>query len=392
MIELTEALSIVLDAARPLSSERVDLDAALNRVLAEDIASDIDMPPFDESSVDGYACRRRDMGRNLVVIETIPAGRTPKETIGPDQCARIAAGAMVPQGADYVAMAEHAEAVNDHTIQVKTEQAFGNILPRGAQTGVGQVVLRRGCRVKTQHIGILASVGCVRPLVTRRPKVVLLAAGVELVEPGEKPGPAQVRNSNGPQLAAQLARMGIGVNDYGIVRDIPSDASRVLAAALTENDVVLIVGDASVADRDSVSTILRQQGVEIPFEEIAVKPGRATVFGRSRRGTCFGLFGKPASAFVIFDLLIKPFLWRLMGHDYPPSVVHMPFRGGTLTRNENRDLQTWIPVRIVDVEAEPYHNAARFATPDEADGLAAVDSGVARVEEGTPVPVRLILD
>jgi molybdopterin molybdotransferase len=312
MIELTEALSIVLDAARPLSSERVDLDAALHRVLAEDIASDIEQPAFD-------------------------------------------------------------------------------IPPKTSQIGVGQVVLRRGSRVKPQHIGILASVGCVRPLMTRRPKVALLAAGAELVEPGEKPGPAQVRDCNGPQLAAQLARMGIGVNDYGTARDISSDASRVLAAALTENDVVLITG-VSAGDRDSVSTILRQQGVGISFEEIAVEPGKLTVFGRSRRGACFGLFGNPASAFVIFELLVKPFLWKLMGHEYPPVIVYMPLRGGTLMRNKGVELLTWIPVRIVDSEAEPCHKAAGPVALDEADGLAAVDGGVVRVEEGTPSPVRLILD
>jgi molybdopterin molybdotransferase len=393
MIELREALEIVLGSARPLSSERVDLDTVLNRVLAQDVASDIDMPPFDKSMVDGYACRRGDLAGDLAVIETIQAGAVPTKTVEPHQCAKIMTGAVVPKGADYVAMVEHAERVGTDTVRVTSEQPFNNIMPKATEIKEGQVILKRGTRIRAQHVAVLASVGCVRPLVARKPKVALVATGDELVEPADKPGLSQIRNSNSAQLTAQLATMGIAVNDYGVVRDVQAQISRVLAAALMENDVMLICGGVSVGDFDFVPSVLRQHDVELLFEKIAVQPGKPTVFGRSERGYCFGLPGNPVSTFVIFELLVKPFLWKLMGHSYTPTTVYLPVRGGGVIRKRNLDRQSWIPVRIVSdqaVEAVEYHSSAHAAAICEADGLMAFDIGVAQIEQGTPVQVRLI--
>jgi molybdopterin molybdotransferase len=393
MIELQEALDIVLDIARPLSSERIDLDGALNRVLAEDVASDIDMPPFDKSMVDGYACRQADLAGDLAVIETIQAGAISTKTIEPHQCAKIMTGAVVPQGADCVVMVEQTESASANMVRFKGELTFNNIMPKASETRAGQIILRRGSRIKSQHVAVLASAGCVRPLVTRRPKVALVATGDELVEPAAKPGPSQIRNSNSPQITAQLETMGIAVSDYGTAKDTQADVHRVLGAALVENDVVLVCGGVSVGDFDFVPTVLREHGVELLFEKIAVKPGKPTVFGRSRRGYCFGLPGNPVSTFVIFELLVKPFLWKLMGHVYSPITAYMPLHGGTLTRNKDTDRQSWIPVRIVNdraVEAVEYHSSAHLAALCEADGLVAVNIGVSRIEQGTLVQVRLI--
>ncbi len=165
-------------------------------------------------------------------------------------------------------MIEHTERADSGAIRVKGEQPFGTIASKGTETRAGQVVLKRGDRIRAQHIGVLASVGCVRPLVTQKPKVALVATGDELVEPADKPGLSQIRNSNGPQLTAQLSTMGIAVNDYGIARDVQSDVSRVLAAALPENDVVLISGGVSVGDFDFVPSVLKQHDVELLFERL----------------------------------------------------------------------------------------------------------------------------
>jgi molybdopterin molybdotransferase len=395
MIDLKEALRIVLDAARPLSSERTDLDAVMNRVLAEDVASDVDLPPFDASTVDGYACRRADLAGDLTVVETIPAGARPTKTVAPHQCAKIMTGATVPPGADYVAMIEQVDSVGADVIRVKGEQPFNNIRSKGSETSAGQVVLKRGRRIKAQHIGMLASVGCLRPLVTRKPKVALIATGDELVDPADKPGPSQIRNSNSPQLTAQLAAMGIAVNDYGMARDVQSEVSRKLAAALLENDVVLISGGVSVGDFDFVPSVLRQHDVELLFDKVAVQPGKPTVFGRSERGYCFGLPGNPVSTFVIFELLVKPCLWKLMGHTYTPLTVSLPVYGGGVIRKRHLDRQSWIPVRIREdraVETVEYHSSAHTAALCEADGLLALDIGVAQIEQGTAAEVRLICD
>jgi molybdopterin molybdotransferase len=209
MIRLDDALQIVLTSARPLGSERVELRDALHRVLAEDIAADVDMPPFDKATMDGYACRRADLGNVLTVIETIPAGASPTREIGPHQCAKIMTGAALPHGADCVVMMEQAEPAGTGAIRFTGEWTPDHISRRGEDVERGQIVLKKGCRIGAPHVAVLASAGCVRPLVAKRPRVAVIASGNELVTSAAKPGPWQIRNTNGPQLLAQLDAVGV---------------------------------------------------------------------------------------------------------------------------------------------------------------------------------------
>src|SRR3990172_11413294 len=266
MIALEEALQIVLSSARPLDNERVDLRESLGRILAEDFASDMDMPPFDKSLVDGYACRRADLAGELKVIETIQAGTPPAKSIGPGQCAKIMTGAAVPAGADCVLMIEHTEDVGARTIRHTDRRTRDNIACKASDVKMRQVVLVRGSLIAPQHIAALASVGCTRPLVAKKPRVALIAGGDELVDPAAKPGPSQIRNSNSFQLAAQLEAVGVAARNYGTVKDVPTEIDRVLKAAMAENDVVVISGGVSVGDFDFVPSILRQNNVELLFE------------------------------------------------------------------------------------------------------------------------------
>jgi molybdopterin molybdotransferase len=435
MIELQEALQIVLDAAQPLGTERVDLGAALGRVLAEDVRADIDMPPFDKATMDGYACRRADLGNALTVVETIPAGAVPTKTIGPNECAKIMTGAVVPPGADCVIMIEQTEqaassespardegvpplrpevgwalpqygmmrvargdkgrtpvpSVGSALIRFTGGQTPDNIFRKGQDLRAGQVVLTKGGRIGPQHVAVLASVGCAQPLVAKQPRVGIIASGDELVAPAVRPGPAQIRNSNGPQLAAQLATLGLKARDYGIVKDVASEIDAVLKRALAENDVVIVSAGVSVGDFDLVPAVLRQNHVRLLFEKIAVKPGKPTVFGASEQGYCFGLPGNPVSTFVVFELLVKPFLYKLMGHDYSP--VHVQMRlDGTLTRKDT-DRQNWNPVRITSeetVEPVQYHGSAHLSALCGAGGLVPMEIGVASIGRGTSVRVRLL--
>ena len=391
MIPLTEALQIVLDSARPLESERVDLADALDRVLAEDIPADMDMPPFDKATVDGYACRRAELAHTLAVIETIPAGVPPSKQIGPDQCAKIMTGAAMPQGANCVIMIEQTETVGDNAIRFTGEQTPDNIFRRAQDIRSGQVVLPRGSRIGPQHVAVLASVGHVRSLVARRPKVAILAGGDELVGPAVRPGPAQIRNSNSSQLVAQLAVMGIEARDCGMVKDVAAEIDRLLKAAIAENDVVLISGGVSVGDFDLVPGVLRQNDVRLLFEKMAVKPGKPTIFGLSRTGYCFGLPGNPVSTFVIFELLVKPFLYRLMGYDYSPVEVEVRLAEAVVRKDTER--QSWVPVKLTSATtATPleYHGSGHILALCEADGLIAMDIGVTSIEKDSPVRVRLL--
>ena len=391
MIPLDAALQIVLGSARPLDHERVALGESLGRVLAERVASDMDMPPFEKSLVDGYACRRADLAGELQVVETIQAGLPPAKPIGPGRCAKIMTGAAVPEGADCVVMIEQTEKVGARLIRLTNQRTRDNIARRALEVKTGEVVLHAGTLIGPQHIAVLASVGCTRPLVAKKPTVGLIAGGDELVDPSAKPGPSQIRNSNSYQLAAQLEAVGAAVCDYGVVKDVATEIDLVLKTAMSENDVVLVSGGVSVGDYDFVPSILRQNGVELLFEKIAVKPGKPTVFGVSKKAFCFGLPGNPVSTFVTFELLVKPFLYALMGHRYSPKDVQMRL-DESVTR-EDTERQGWIPVAVADdasVHPVKYHGSAHILALCRAHGLIAMDIGVASIEQGSRVSVRLL--
>jgi molybdopterin molybdotransferase len=399
MLAFEEALKVVLDSARPLGSERVGLGRAVNRILAEDVTSDTCLPPFDKATVDGYACRREDLANRLMVIETIQAGVPPTKAIGPNQCARIMTGAAIPRGADCVIMVEFAENVSEDVIRFAVplgtpsggQETANNICYKGEDIKAGETALYRGTRIRPQHIAVLASVGSIQPLVAKRPSVAFIATGDELVEPTLRPGTYQIRNSNSIQLAAQIEDAGGVIQDYGMVRDIPAQIDSVFKTAVEENDVVIISGGVSVGDFDFVREVLKQNNVKLLFEKIAIKPGKPTVFGLSEKAYCFGLPGNPVSTFVVFELLVRPFLYKLMGHNYSPVSIQMPL-GESISRKDT-DRQGWIPVTITDrgtLKPVEYHGSAHSIAICNADGLISTGVGVAKIEKGAMVRVRLI--
>ncbi len=391
MLPFEEALRTVLDSAHTLGSEHVDIAHALNRILAEDIQSDADIPPFDRAVFDGYACRREDLANELTVVETIQAGAPPRGAIGANQCVKIMTGAAVPRGADCVIMVEFTENPTDSTVRFFGEKTDDNIRQQGEDIRAGQVVLCKGARMRPQHIAVLASVGQAQVLVAKRPKVAVIATGNELVEASSKPSPWRLRNSNSPQLAAQIESIGAVVRDYGIAKDTVDDIDKIFKRAAAESDVVLISGGVSMGDFDLVPGILKQNNIELLFEKIALKPGKPTVFGISEKVYCFGLPGNPVSTFVVFELLVKPFLYKLMGHTYAPPNIQMPL--GESIRRKDTDRQGWIPIAITDAGALKhieYHGSAHIDALSTADGLVSMGVGVAEIPKGTVVRVRLI--
>jgi len=391
MIELREALWLCQNTGKGIGTEGVELHDALGRILMEDIVSDIDMPPFDKATVDGYACRRADLTNTLTVIETIPAGVVPARTVGPNQCAKIMTGAPVSQGADCVIMIEQSEAVGKDAIRFTGESTPSNISYRAMDIKAGQVVLQTGTRIGPPHVAVLASVGRVQLRVAGRPRVGVVATGSEVVPPAAKPGPSQIRNSNNSQLLAQLAAMGLKARDYGVVRDIASDIDAVLKRAFAENDTVIISGGVSVGEFDLVADVLRGSDAKLLFKKLAIKPGKPAVFGLINGRCFFGLPGNPVSAFVVFELLVKPHLYKWMSHAYSPVQVQMRL-GAPITRKDT-DRQAWIPVKITSeetVKPVEYHGSAHLLAMCEADGLISMDIGVADLGQGTPVRVRLL--
>lgn len=391
MLSFEKALEIVLDASHLLGTEEVDISCALNRILAEDVESDTDIPPFNKSAMDGYACRREDLDNELTIIETIPAGTAPRKMSGPRQCARIMTGAMVPDGADCVIMVEFTKNPTENTVRFTGKETASNICFKAEDIRAGDVVLHRGTLIRPQHIATLAAVGCANPVVAVRPKVGVIATGSELVEPSQNPSASQIRDTNSFQLAAQVETVGAVAKNYGIAKDTREAIDAAVKKAVSENDVVLISGGVSVGEFDFVPEILKQNGFALMFEKIAIKPGKPTVFGRRGNVFCFGVPGNPVSGFVIFELLIKPFLYKLMGHNFKPPDIKAPLE--TSVSRKKVGSPSWIPVIITGagiVMPAEYHGSAHFNALCGADGLICIPKGIAELKERTMVSVRLI--
>jgi molybdopterin molybdotransferase len=391
VLKLDEAFEIMMSSARRLGSERVEISSSLNRILAEDVVSDMEMPPFNKSLRDGYACRRGDLANELTIIETIGAGYVPQKAIGPGQCAKIMTGAILPEGADCVVMKEYVERANGNTVRFVGEETADNICLKGEDVKKGDIVLRAGCKIAAKQIAVLASHGCVKPLVSVRPRVGVIATGDELIEPSEKPAAGQIRNSNGYQLVAQLRSVGATATNYGIAADTKKAQNDIVEKAIAENNVVILSGGVSVGDYDFVREILKANSIKLLFEKIAVKPGRPMVFGVSDEVFCFGLPGNPVSTFVMFELLVKPFLYKMAGHKFEPIVNYRQLKE-TITKGKT-DRDSWLPVVFMEegkVAKIEYHGSGHINALCEADGLICIPAGVAEVKKGTRVAVRQI--
>jgi molybdopterin molybdotransferase len=321
MLTVAEAQAIVLQNAGPLAPVSAPLSpSVLGAVLAEDVVSDLDMPPHDKALMDGYAVRAADLpdGRGLLtVIEEVIAGRTPRQAVAPGQATRIMTGAPVPAGADAVVMIERTRADGDRVaVEDRPPRPGQNIMPRGREMRRGETVLTAGSPLRPQELGLLATVGRVSARVRPAPRAAVLSTGDEVVEAGERPGPGQIRNGNGPMLCAQVARAG-GLPQYlGIARD-RLDSLRPLIDEGLRSDLLVLSGGVSAGVVDLVPGVLQEAGVRPYFHKVEMKPGKPVFFGARGQTLVFGLPGNPVSALVCFELFVRPALRRLAGHAEP---------------------------------------------------------------------------
>ena len=392
MLSFEKALMIVLSKAKQLPQERVSLSQSLGRILATDIPSDIDMPPHDLSAMDGYACRAIDRDRPLHVIETIPAGKMPQKTIQTGQCARIMTGAVVPRGADMVVMFEDTNLNDkDGSVEVSTKRDNPNIRRRGEDVRRGDIVLRKGTVIMPSTVAVFAAVGRPKVQVFRQPRIGIIATGDELVEPDKRPRNGQIRNSNGWQLAAQVKESGGIPIYYGIVNDDPAALDRIIKKSLHDCDSIMLSGGVSMGDFDFVPDVFKKNKIRLLFENIAIKPGRPMVFGMSKNKCVFGVPGNPVSAFVVFEMLIKPFLYRMAGHHYARRIVSCALTE-TITRRNGSRLE-FRPIKFSpdgSITLPDYHGSAHIHAYAKTDGIMVIPAGVTMIKSGTMVQVVLL--
>ena len=315
LMPVEQALQQLLDMAEaaPIREQHtLPLADCDGRVLAQDLVSTLDLPPWPNSAMDGYALRLADWsGEPLVVSQRIFAGQAP-QPLAAGTCARIFTGAPVPEGADCVEMQENVEVHPDERVSfTEPLHIHQNIRPQGQETTVGERVLTAGTRLGPIELGLAASLGHDQLAVVRRPRVAVLSTGDELIEPGLPLGPGQIYNSNRRVLCSWLERMGCEVIDAGILPD-DLEQTRARLAGLSAVDLILSTGGVSVGEADFLGIALREEG-ELALWKLAIKPGKPLTFGHFRGVPVIGLPGNPASTLVTFALLARPYLLRRQG-------------------------------------------------------------------------------
>jgi len=317
MISVDTAVKIVTDVTEPLSAKTVPFESALGLCLAQDVQSDINMPPFDRSAMDGYAVIAEDTARapvELTVIEDIAAGYMPTKKVSHGQASKIMTGAAVPEGADAVVKFEETEdlSANNRAKILRAIDKGRNISKMGEDMKVGLTVLHKGMPIRPQEIGILATVGKARVEVFPAPTVGIISTGTELVDVESKPSAAQIRNSNGYSLAAQARRLKADVELLGTVKDTKEEISRIMHRGL-QKDILILSGGVSMGEYDLVGDVMKDLNTHIYFEKVALRPGKPVIFGKKDKTFIFALPGNPVASFVTFELFIYPAIRKMMG-------------------------------------------------------------------------------
>lgn len=390
MISFDEAFQKVINSAFEIGAENISLQSVLHRVLSEDVKADRDMPPFRKSAVDGYACKKPQTGQSLKLLEKVPAGESPTMEIKPGTCTKVMTGAEVPPGTEWVVMVEHTSDGNEGLVKIDKPGTKSNIAEQGEDFVRGDLVLSSGTFLRPQHIAILATVGKSQVRVSKQPAVNIIPTGDELVEPGVEPGKSQIRNSNASQLIAQLTEMGINANYSGIVKDTRRDLDDLLKSSLDDYHLTLLTGGVSMGDYDYVPEMMKQNGVEIIFHKIAMKPGKPTILGKKGNHLVIGLPGNPVSTFLQFELLVKPLLYALMGAVYNPIEWKLPVGEDIPSKPSSRD--SWKPVEIKEGKIYPigYHGSGHLHALNKAQGFICIPAGNKGFQKGEMVDVRQI--
>ncbi len=384
--------------------ERVSLMDSVGRILAEDIQSDIDLPDFPRSIMDGFAVRGSStFGASegnpayLVVKGTVVMGDKPNISVGPGEAVRISTGGMLPADADSVVMIEHTEKIDDTTIEVYRSVAPGqNLIEVGEDIKKGEMILASGRKIRSQESGMLAALGIERVLVYKKPLIGIISTGDEVVGVEQSPGLGQIRDVNTYTLSGMIREIGATAIPFGIVRDDFEALLSKCTEAMAQCDMVLVSGGSSVGARDfTIDVIDALEGSEILFHGISISPGKPTILAKVRNKAFWGLPGHVVSAMVVFSRLVKPFIMEISGQSYSHRKKFRPI--ATLTRNlaSAQGRVDYIRVRLRHengiLRAEPIlGKSGLISTMAKADGLIEIDMNAEGLDEGSLVEVILV--
>jgi molybdopterin molybdotransferase len=397
VLSVEEALAQILARAQPLEAERVVLGAALGRVLAEPIVSRREIPPWPNSSMDGYAIRAADTTSvpvTLAVTDRIPAGTVSTRRLGPGETARIFTGSPLPDGADAVVPQEDVEVEGERIRISRAVTGGAYVRPRGEDVRVGDRVLEPGRTIHAAEVGLLATLGHSPVLVHRRPRVAVLSTGNELADLGTEPGPGQIPNTNSYSLVAQALEAGAEAVNLGVAPDRLDAIEQRIGWGLAA-DVFISSAGVSVGDLDLVREAFARSGAEMHLWRVSMRPGKPITFGTLGPRLIFGLPGNPVSAMVTFELFVRPALRRLSGH---AELTRTRVRARALDPIANPGHRRgYLRVTLVREGDELWarltgdQGSAILTSMVQADGLAVVE-GDTVVAKGEPVEVMVFRD
>ncbi|GAB4518767.1 MAG: molybdopterin molybdotransferase MoeA [Anaerolineae bacterium] len=406
LLNVDEALERILATIQPLAAEQVALRAALGRVLAEDVHAPLSLPPFPNSSMDGYAVKAGDTAdattRQPALIRVamdIRAGDAPTQTLEAGQAARIMTGAPLPAGADAVVPVEDTDGTWDidgplpESVRIFARVVPGtNVRPVGEDIQQGQFVLGAGARLRPQDMGVLAALGQAQVRVARRPRVALLTSGDELVSVEEDLAPGKIRDANSYTLAGLVEENGGEALVLPIARDTLAEVRNLFLSALAlQPDMIVSSAGVSVGAADLVRTVLAELG-EIGFWRINLRPGKPLAFGRLQGVPFFGLPGNPVSAMITFDVLVRPALLRQQGTEKEWPMVLAATEEPMMS--DGRRSYVRVKLRSVDgawlASSTGTQSSGALMSMVVADGLMIIPEEMTRVPAGTVLPVRLL--
>jgi molybdopterin molybdotransferase len=392
LIAFEEAQRIVLERAKPLEAERVPIERAAGRVLAEAAAAVVDLPPFPSSAMDGFALRAEDTGGaplELPVVEQVAAGSPAGRPLAAGEAMAISTGGAVPEGADSVVPAELVEERNGHVGLQEPVPEGANVRGRGGDVRAGDTVLEPGIRLGPAQVGGLAAAGIAEVRCAKRPRVGILVTGSELRQPGEELAAGQIYESNGLLLATALQLAGAVPAQLGVVADDAAELERAMERALLGFDMLVTTGGASVGVHDLVRETQKKLRVEELFWGVAMKPGKPVAFGVRRDHLVFNLPGNPVSALVTFEVLVRPAVEALQGISDPRPAYRRGRLATSIRRNERRTEFVRAVSRREDdeilLEPLPGQESHMIARTARADVLVLVEAGDGELAAGDEV-------
>jgi len=391
VISLEEARALISEtlSGERLGREFIPVKNARRRVLATDVVSGLDMPPFDRVTVDGFAVADGESNNRLQIVGEVRAGQVWDEPVQPGSAVKIMTGAPAPPGTGRVVMVEQT-LEKDGFVEIETEAlSVGrhNIAPKGEDRHAGDVIARAGERLDAAHIAGLVSCGVIEVQVGRQPQVVVMATGDELVEDPEQRQGGQILNSNSPLLGNVLRSYDYPVEIHPVVPDDPHVTLDRISNALWKADVVVLTGGVSAGEYDFVPRALQEMELETLFTRVAIKPGKPTTLAVGDRGVVFGLPGNPVSAYITCHLFVLPALALLEGGACKERTLHLPLADDYSSRSSPR--VQFLPARLTEIgEVVPlrYHGSGHQLALTAADGLFRLEPEVTVLAAGTRVP------